>query len=140
MAIKVGGTEVISDTRKFTVTDATGVYSDFQPMSSTSLSDYGPTTFAISANSGGHNDKGSSAEMTGNVTWQITSPSAGRQFTLFVDASSTGYDQAFTISGGGTVLFPNDSEPDWTTARYWLHRITCWSSDTVSVVSTSWSA
>ena len=137
MAIKVGGTEVISDARKFTVTDATGVYSDFQPMSTTSLSDYGPTAFSISAVTGGHQDKGSSAKMTGNVTWSLTGVSPGRQFTLFVDASSSGYDQAWSFSGG-TVLFPNDSEPDWTTARYWLHRITCWSSDTVSVVSTSW--
>lgn len=138
MAIKVGGTEVISDLRKFTVTDATGVYSDFQPMSVTSVGTYGPSTFSVSAATGGHKDYGSTSSMAGNVTWSITSVAAGRQFTMFVDASADGHDQAFAISGGGTVLFPNDSEPDWTTARYWLHRITCWSSDTVSVVSTSW--
>lgn len=138
MAIKVGGTEVISDSRKFTVTDATGVYSDFQPMAIVSLSDYGPGNFNTSAAQGGFTDRGSSAEMTGNITWSLSNVAAGRQFTLFADASSSGYDQAFSIQGGGTVLFPNDSEPDWTTARYWLHRITCWSSDTVSVVSTSW--
>ena len=140
MAIKIGGTEVISDTRKFTVTDATGVYTDFQPMSTTTSSNYGGSTYTTNVSQGGHVDRGSSAEMTGNVTWTLTNVSAGRQITLFVDASADGHDQAFSISGGGTVLFPEDSEPDWTTARYWLHRITCWSSDTVSVVSTSWSA
>lgn len=140
MAIKIGGTEVISDTRKFTVTDAVGVYSDFQPMSTSTTSNYGNTTYSTDVSTGGHIDRGSSAEMTGNVTWSLNNVAAGRQITLFVDASASGYDQAFSIAGGGTVLFPEDSEPDWTTARYWLHRITCWSSDTVSVVSTSWSA
>ena len=139
MAIKVTGTEVISDTRKFTVTGASGVYTDFQPLSTTAASDYGGGAFSINASSYSHLDKGTSSEMNGNVTWQVNNLAAGRQFTLFVDASSTGYDQGWSVAGGGTVLFPEDTEPTWTSARYWLHRVTCWSSDTISVVSTSWS-
>lgn len=137
MAIKVNGTEVISNTRKFTVTGATGVYTDFQPLSVTTTSDYGGSAFSVSFDSS-HKDLGTSAQATGDVDWTLTSLGTGKQMTMFVDASDSGHDQSFSVSGGGTILYPNDTEPTWTGARYWLHRLTCWSADTVSVISTSW--
>lgn len=137
MAIKVNGTEVISDTRKFTVTDSAGLYTDFQPLPVSGIGSVSGTN-TVGCDDYSYFDKGTSGDLNGDTTWNLASLSAGRQFTMFVDASASGHNQAFTVSGGGTVLYPNDTEPTWTGARYWLHRITCWSNDTVSVISTSW--
>ena len=136
MAIKVNGTEVISNTRKFTVTGATGVYTDLQPLGVVTTSNYGPSTSSLSFDSS-HHDKGTSSQMAGDVTWALSSVGTGKQMTVFVDASASGHNQSFSLSGG-TILYPNDTEPTWTGARYWLHRLTCWSTDTVSIISTSW--
>lgn len=132
MAIKIGGTTVIDNSRFFTVTGAEGLYSAFQPEESNASAATGGITIDVSAA-----EHTQYETVTGNITFNLTGVAAGVQTTIFVDSSSTGYDQGFAVSGG-TVLFPEDTEPTWTGARYWLHRITCWSSDTVSVVSTSW--
>tara|TARA_Y100000385_G_scaffold237084_1_gene251441 strand:- start:287 stop:712 length:426 start_codon:yes stop_codon:yes gene_type:complete len=141
MAIKVNGIEVISqfgNSPKFTVTGTEGAYTDLQPAigygnnSSTSM-EFPP-----------HGVKANGGPLTADITWYLTKSTfaTGRQVTMFVDASATGYNQGFSVlgGGGGTILYPNDTEPTWTDARYWLHRITCWSDDTASVISTSWSA
>lgn len=132
MAIKVAGTTVIDNNRHFTVTDAAGVYSNLQPEESNPTSISGATALNLSTV-----EHVQYNTVAGDVTFNISGVAPGVQATIFVDSSTSGHDQGFAVSGG-TVLFPNDSEPDWTTARYWLHRITCWTSDTVSVISTSW--
>jgi len=137
MAIKIGGTEVISNSRKFTVDGAAGVYNDFQPIPTVVVSNV-TGSYSIDCATDAYRDIGTSAELSGNVTFALTNLSAGKQFTMFVDTSTSTHNQAFSIAGG-TVLYPNDTEPTWTDARYWLHRITCWSNDTASVISTSWS-
>ena len=82
-----------------------------------------------------------STALVGTVTWtfpQTVEP--GKVVTMFVDASSSGHDQAFSWTNGGTIRYPADTEPDWTLARYWMHQITVWNSSEISIVSTSWAS
>jgi hypothetical protein len=132
MAIKIIGTTVIDDSQNFkAIAGAVGEYGDFQPITANASSASG--TVAIPMNAWNYINYTS---VVGDITFSLSSLAAGRSLTIFVDSSSSGHDQGFTVTGG-TVLYPGN-EPDWTTARYWLHRITCWSSDTVTVVSQSW--
>ena len=141
MAIKIGGTTVINDSKIFDVTGCQGKYDQTHPwgtIASSTVSGSQSLDFTGSPNTV-FRDYAQNGGLSGNVTWTFNSANvaAGRQMTLFVDASTSGYDQDFALSGG-TILYPEDSEPDWTTARFWMHRITCWDSSTISVVSTSW--
>jgi hypothetical protein len=56
------------------------------------------------------------------------------------DCSNQLHDLSFVSGGSITWLFENDSEPDWTTARYWTIVITSWDASVHSVTATSWGA
>lgn len=145
MAIKVAGTEVISDARTFKVTGADGNYSDLKIGVTSVLSAIsGTSSLSFSQTSDGVKSMKTylSAGLSGDVTWALSSgsnPASGRSMTILVDASASGHDQSFTFTGG-TILWPDDTEPDFSTARYWAHYITCWDATTASVLSTSWAA
>ena len=134
MAIKVGGTEVISDTKQFrNLTGVSGNYTNLQP------------TAQVSTVTGTHNPTTDRTthfiNLTGAWTCQnISGASAGDQLVLFVNTSTALYDITFQNSGGSVWHFTNDSEPDWTTARYWQISITCFSSNDHMVSATSWGA
>ena len=133
MAIKIIGTTVIDDNRSFkSIAGAVGEYGDFQPIVANTSSASGSVGLSMNFYTYVNYEN-----VTGDITFSISNLVAGRSVTIFVDSTSSGHDQGFTVTGG-TVLYSGDNEPDWTTARYWLHRVTCWSSDTVSVVSQSW--
>lgn len=141
MAIKVQNTEVISDTRTLNFTGGEGVYDDLKmgvTVSSSGLSGTTPLSF-YQATDGLRSAKSYWAGLGGDATFQIqtSTTAAGRTLALFVDATSSGHDQTFTAPSG-TILWPEDTEPDFATARYWAHYITCWDSSTVSILSTSW--
>ena len=148
MAIKILDTEVISDSRTVLVTGAAGVYDTLNPSYSVSLSNIGPGTSSINfyQDADGINHGSiywdTAGQLGGAMTWSINAGSGvatGRTKIMFVDATAAGYDQTFTFTGG-TILWPEDTEPDFSLARYWAHYITCWDSTTVSIVSTSWSS
>tara|TARA_B100001057_G_scaffold271412_1_gene271619 strand:+ start:13267 stop:13755 length:489 start_codon:yes stop_codon:yes gene_type:complete len=161
MAIKVAGTEVISDTQTIKVTGGGGTYKGYNSGGSTPTQHAGnikpsyvvaasnpgagtsPISFSQSAEGLGAGAVwwGSGGQLGGTITWQIqgTTLASGMMRTLWVDATANGYDQSFTFPNG-TILYPEDTEPDFATARYWVHYLTAWDASTVSVVSTSWSA
>jgi len=144
MAIKVAGTEVITDSRTIKVTGVDGNYSDLKIGTASVLTAVsGTTTLAFSQSGDGLRSMKSYLPqgLDGDVTWALSAASAasGRALTILVDASSSGHDQSFTFTGG-TILWPEDTEPDFSTARYWAHYITCWDATTASILSTSWAA
>ncbi len=145
MAIKVAGTEVISNARTFLVTGVDGNYSDLKIGVSSILSSInGTSSLNFSQPTDGLRSTKLylSAGMGGPVTWALSigsNPISGRSMTIIVDASASGHDQTFTFTGG-TILWPDDTEPDFTTARYWAHYITCWDATTASILSTSWAS
>ena len=146
MAIKISDTEVISDSRTVLVTGAAGVYDTLNPSYSVLLSNSsGNNTISFDQVSDGINhgrtNWDTAGALGGAITWSIngTTTATGRTKIMFIDATSAGYDQTFTFTGG-TILWPEDTEPDFALARYWAHYITCWDSSTVSIVSTSWSS
>ena len=149
MTIKIAGTDVIDNLKRPTnITDTVGLYTRLTPGStvSTTAPSAGSTVQLNMNNT--HNpfeDKLTSMTLAGTVTWMLAGAEPGAQKILFVDASTSGYDQAFSTvalsgTGGGTIRYPNDTEPDWTLARYWMHCITVWNNSEISVISTSWSA
>lgn len=135
MAIKVSGTTVISNTREFTnLVGVEGEYDNVQPELATRSAGSGTLNPSMAA--------GALEALTltgGSVTiGGISSTTGGDQFTYMVDTSTDLHD--LTFGDGKTWLFENDSEPDWTTARYWIIVITSWDSTVHSVTATSWGA
>lgn len=135
MAIKQGGTTVISNTREFTnLTGVQGEYDNIQPELATRSAGSGTLNPSMAA--------GALEALTltgGSVTiGGISSTTGGDQFTYMVDTSTDLHD--LTFGDGKTWLFENDSEPDWTTARYWIIVITSWDAAVHSVTATSWGA
>jgi len=149
MGIKIAGTDVVGPLRQPTnITDTVGSYTRLSP---------GATIRATAPTSGAtvqlnmntfhvpYLDYWTSTELVGPVTWRLSGAEPGAQMIMFVDASVSGHDQGFSTvalsgTGGGTIRYPNDTEPDWTLARYWMHCITVWNNSEISVISTSWSS
>lgn len=129
MAIKVNNTTVIDNNRNFTnVADAVGFYTNLHP-SLASQSSSGSITLDADSPS-------NLLVLTGALTvTDMTNKSAGKQSIYLVDVTQAGYD----ITWGTNFKFVNDSEPNWTTARYWLLGITVWDNSTILVTATSWS-
>ena len=145
MAVKIQGTDVIGslhDLKNITNTQGEYTYID----RGTNVQSSAPSAGAsVSIDLGDSSsitwDYMTSTALVGTVTWtfpQTVEP--GKVVTMFVDASSSGHDQAFSWTNGGTIRYPADTEPDWTLARYWMHQITVWNSSEISIVSTSWAS
>ena len=150
MAIKIQGTEVVGDTHRNlkNITNTQGSYSyvDRGTLVQTTNPSAG-SNIQIDLDYDGRiaYDYMSSCELGGAVTWNMPNSlgvEPGKVITIFVDSSSNGYDQTFSWSGtgAGTIRYPEDTEPDWTLARYWMHQITVWNSSEISIVSTSWAS
>ena len=153
MGIKIGGTDVVGSLRQpINITDTVGLYTRLS--AGATISTTSPTSGAnvqLNMNfsgSSGHKpyiDYLSSTNLVGPVIWRLAGAEPGAQMILFVDASVSGHDQSFSTvalsgTGGGTIRYPNDAEPDWTLARYWMHCVTVWNNSEISVISTSWSS
>ena len=143
MAIKIDGITVIDNTAsaplagmqfKF-LTGVEGEYDNVQPKYSTRTLGTGNLTPSMADE---HQEFLTLSG--GNVVIQgISGTTGGDQFTYFVDGTTQLYDLAFGGSGI-TWVFENDSEPDWTTARYWNIVITSWDATIHTVTATSWGA
>ena len=143
MAVKIQGTDVIGslhDLKNITNTQGLYTYVDRGTNVQSSAPSSTPT-IDLGASGSIMWDYMTSTALTGTVTWtfpQTVEP--GKVVTMFVDASSSGHDQAFSWTNGGTIRYPADTEPDWTLARYWMHQITVWNSNELSIISTSWAS
>ena len=156
MSIKIAGTDVVGTLRQpINITDTVGLYTRLSAGATISTTSHGSgsgnTSVQLNMNFQGtyghkpYNDYWTSTELGGPVTWMLTGAEPGAQMILFVDASVSGHDQGFSTAalsgpGGGTIRYPNDAEPDWTLARYWMHCITVWNNSEISIISTSWSS
>ncbi len=153
MAIKIAGTEVIGSLRHPTnITDTIGLYTRLSAgiyTSGTTIGNpSGQTNMQINMNDTHRpisDYMTNGGMMAGTVNWNLAGAEPGVQKILLVDATTSGFDQSFSWAslsgtGGGTIRYPNDTEPDYTLARYWMHCITVWNNSELSIVSTSWSA
>lgn len=129
MAIKVNNTTVIDNNRNFTnVAGTIGFYTNLHPTLASQSSSGSITLDADSPSN--------LLVLTGALTvTDMTNKSAGKQCIYLVDVTQAGYD----ITWGTNFKFVNDSEPNWTTARYWLLGLTVWDNSTILVTATSWS-
>lgn len=61
---------------------------------------------------------------------------AGGGYSVLFDLSSNGYD----ITWPTEYKWPNDTEPDWTTARYWYVHTVCYSTSIIFATATPFDA
>jgi len=148
MAIKIAGTEVVGSLRQpINITDTVGLYTRLSAGAQQLTSNIGNSSLQLNMNTTHRpiTDYFTSAQLTGPQTFRLAGAEPGAQMILFIDASTSGHDQTFETvalsgTGGGTIRYPNDTEPDWTLARYWMHCITVWNNSEISIISTSWSS
>jgi len=152
MAIKIQGTDVVGSLHDLkNITNTQGLYTtvDRGTFVATTTPSSGVGTsigVGLNANDGSGSwivkDYMSSTELGGLTNWRFgATAEPGLTLTMFVDASSSGHDQTFSwLNTNGTIHYPADTEPDWTLARYWMHQITVWNSNEISIVSTSWAS
>lgn len=134
MSIKVGATTVIDNSINFqNLTGITNATSRLQPASTGS--DHaggdaisGSVTFDV-------NDPITIKYLSGALTvTDLTNKAEGKSCMIYLDVTENGYD----ISWGTNFTFAEDTEPDWTTARYWQIACWCWDGTEVKVVANSW--
>ena len=120
MAVKVNNTTVIDDSRGFFPQDITGTYSNFHPTltvvspaSVVAINFEYPVTNVVMASNVSFTTSG------GNLA-------AGRQTTMQLDRSTSGYTPSF----GTDVEFAGGT-PTWSNRRHWLISFTCWDSSTI---------
>lgn len=128
MSIKVNGTVVIDNNKNFTnIVGANGFYTDLHPTLATQSSSGSITLDA--------NNPSNLLTLTGNLTvTDMTNKFPGKQCIFLTDVTASGYD----ITWGSNFKFVNDTEPDWTAARYWMIGTTIWDNNTILVTATSW--
>lgn len=132
MSIKVGGTVVINNSRELeNLTGMEGTYTHFQPKGGQTLTSIGTSVTVFS-----FTNPLIRIELTQNISMTNSSGTStpGRQQTFLIDTSTNLND----ITWGSNFYFAADSEPDWTTARYWQVVCTAWATDYISVIATSW--
>lgn len=128
MAIKVIGTTVIDDEKRFeNITDTDGFYGNFHPSVQGA---HVSGTITLNAD-----DPLFILRIEGALTISdMINKSSGKHGTILADVSSSGYD----ITWGSNFKFVNDTEPNWTTSRYWLINFTVWDSSTILITATSY--
>lgn len=116
MAIKVGGVTVINNARQVeNVTGASGVYTSLhQDLTAiTTVIDFTlPMMIAI---------------MSSNTTFTEANKTGGRTAFLFLDTG----DSPFVPTFSANIIWPDGTEPTWTSARYWQIGLVCWSATEV---------
>tara|TARA_B110000285_G_C15070194_1_gene587457 strand:- start:663 stop:1520 length:858 start_codon:yes stop_codon:yes gene_type:complete len=126
MAIKVGGTTVINNSRGVEgMSGIQGSYDDFHPTVvpiSTVLNMLSPCM---------------SVTLSAATTFTATNIQAGRVALLLLDVSSSGYLPTWPAS----IQWPGDgTEPDWdaTGIQTWVVCFTCWDNATIRATATGW--
>lgn len=105
MAIQIGGTTVISDSRKLeNIVDCTGTFEDFHSNPVTITDNINFTTPMMVQT------------MSANTTYTESGIVEGRTCTLLLDTSSNTYTPTFST----TVEWPNSTEPTWGNYQHWM--------------------
>lgn len=115
MAIKVSTQTVINDSRNFFPESISGVYNNFHPLSNINAT----STINFS-------NPVQSITMSSNTTYSTTNLEAGKQLTITLDRSASGYTPTF----GSEVEFAGGT-PTWSNRRHWIISMTCWSSSVI---------
>jgi len=123
MAIKVQTQTKITDARTFQdLSTWSGTYGNFQP-----------NVTAVNTDIDIRNAMNSKT-LSANVTFTVSNIAAGRTSLLLMDISANGYTPTFPSS----VKWVEDTEPTWTSARYWMVGLTAWDGSTVRATATAW--
>lgn len=123
MAIKVGGTTVINNTRQIeNITGATGVYTGLH-QNLTSISTVIDFTIPMMI-----------AIMSSNTTFTESNKNGGHTAFLFLDTGTAPYIPTFSAN----IIWPDSTEPTWTSARYWQIGLVCWSSTEVRATAVAY--
>ena len=123
MAIKVSGTEVISNTRNFkNISSATGNYDDLR----TQL-----VTVGTEIN---FNNPIMNKVMTANTTFTESNKAAGKTSLLILDTNTTGHTPTFSAN----IKWANDTTPTWSDSRYWHIALVAWDSTTVRAAASGY--
>ena len=121
MAIKVGGTTIIDNSRNISNLEGfSGSFGDFRP----EHSDLGNITGTATLDFSGA--RVSKATMTGNTTFSESNKIIGRDKVLYIDTSASGYTPTFSSN----VEFPNGT-PTWSGYRHWVISFICWGNTVV---------
>ena len=124
MAIKIGGTTVINNSRALeNVVNMSGTFNDFYPNVSTitTVLDFTKPLMKLA--------------MTGNVTFTATEFLGGRTSTLILDRSSSGHTPTFPAS----IEF-SPGTPTWADSRYWSISFLCISGSAARAFAVGFSA
>jgi len=126
MAIKVNGTEVITDSRKLVNivdTDST-ISSDFYPNSTVITNTINFTTPFMTAT------------LAGNTTFSISGAAAGKSAVLVMDISTTPHAPTFSSE----FNWADGTEPTWSDYRKWQIHMICHDSNRVDATAFGFSA
>jgi len=115
MAIKVSTQTAIDDSRNFFPDNISGVYNNLHPSSNINAT----STISFS-------NPAQSITMSSNTTYSTANRGAGKQLTITLDRSTSGYTPTF----GSEVEFAGGT-PTWSNRRHWIISMTCWNSSTV---------
>lgn len=124
MAIKIIGTEVISNLRAF---------NNLTLIDNSSYNDLYSNVVSIGT-AIDFNNASMIKIMTGATTFTESNKSAGRVSFLLLDTSDSGFTPTFSAN----IEWPNDTEPTWSNARYWHIGLVCWDSTTVRAVASGY--
>lgn len=124
MAIKVNGTEIISNAR---------VFDNFTKWTSSSYKDFYTDIVSISTAIDFDNALMIKV-MTANTTFTESNKATGRCSFLYLDTS----DNAYTPTFSANIEWPNDTEPTWSNNRYWHIGLVCWDGTTVRGVASGY--
>lgn len=129
MALKISGTEVFTNSRELVnTTGIDGRYTALHPTINPVPVSSG--VYAIDFNYSVHN-----LVLAGNVAFQNSQPVSnvlnGKSTIILLDRSTNGHSVDFSIDFGAPNSTNNwvGGEPDWTTYRFWVISLLCWTSD-----------
>lgn len=129
MAVIVSSTTVIDDNQRLqNVAGANGNYDNFQPNVTTLSSS---ATVAVSMNS-----PFLDLTLAQNAALTVGDKALGKVSVLALDTSATPYAPTFDAN----VKWPADTEPTWSSHRYWNISLVCWDSTTVRAAAVGFDA
>ena len=146
MSIKIDGTTVI-DVDSFSMnnlknlTGVEGQYNDAQHVYGATTHNAGNTNVIHIESTATNRLYGERLTLQGDyIMGGFVSQTNGDQYTFLVDTSTNLHDITFDTTDGEIWHFPDDTQPDFTTARYWMISVTAWDGNNISVTAQSWGA
>ena len=117
MAIIVGSNTVINDSRELNVSDAEGLFGNFQPIITPILAQQFNAPAPVM-----------SLVLPATQSYEVVNAVAGMSSLVLLDRTTSNYTPFFVSSGSNGIHWGNETTPTWSNHRYWLISIFCWSS------------